>query len=398
MRNRTLLLLTVMLFMALNTFSQWKYQDTVNNTINLNSIKMLSTNTGNVGWAAGDEGTILTYDGTSWSQQLSGTKVAVKNVSFISSPLIGWAIADSNIVLQYFLNKWTRIAKIGTSNILQSISLVDINHGWVVGSFGTIYYFDGASWISQSSGTNSYLTSVCFTDTNNGWAVGLGGTILYYNGTNWTSQTNSESLSLYSVYFTDSLHGWAVGDNGEILKYNGIKWQKEISGVNYWLRSVYFTDTMHGWAVGEKGTILKYDGIKWAVQKSPCYNMLLSVNFTDSLHGWIAGEDGRILNTDNGGVEGIDELGIRNFELGINVIPNPVKEITAISYHLPANMNVKISVYDITGREIESLVNEYQSKGDHKIIYNTSSLPDGIYLCRISNGENVLTKKMIKVN
>jgi photosystem II stability/assembly factor-like uncharacterized protein len=394
MRKRVLLILTGILFIVYNSYPQWKFQDTTYNTLNLNSVKVL---TSKIGWVAGDNGTILSYNGTIWSKQYSGTKAKIKNLCFIS-PVLGWAMADSNIVLQYYSGNWTRLTKLQSINNLQSLSFVDINHGWAVGILGTIFKYNGDKWVSQSSGTNISLTSVFFTDTLNGWAVGEKGTILKYNGIKWLKQTNSDTLNLYSVYFTDTKHGWAVGDNGIILRYNGVSWQKESSGINYWLRAVCFSDTLHGWAAGEKGVILKFDGKTWAIQKSPTSNMLLSISSIDSLHGWIAGENGRILYTENGGLEGIQQLTMSNEQLTMNIFPNPVIESLVISYRLPDNLPVTLKIFDNLGREIETLINENQVKGEHKLNYYTLHLPDGIYLCRLSRGNNILTKKILKLH
>ena len=61
----------------------------------------------------------------------------------------------------------------------------------------------------------------------------------------------------------------------------------------------------------------------------------------------------------------VNELRIENGELRIKINPNPVSQSTVISYQIPENSVVSIKVFDITGREIETLINEDKTKGDY---------------------------------
>jgi hypothetical protein len=87
-----------------------------------------------------------------------------------------------------------------------------------------------------------------------------------------------------------------------------------------------------------------------------------------------------------------------NFALNQNY-PNPFNPSTTISYEIPKSGSVQLKVYDVLGREIETLVNEEQSAGMHSIIFNSKQankeLSSGIYLYRLKFGSNVLNKKMI---
>jgi len=64
---------------------------------------------------------------------------------------------------------------------LYSVYFIDLNKGWIVGSYGTIITTTngGINWTSQESRTGYDLNSVYFTDSNTGWAVGRSGTILH---------------------------------------------------------------------------------------------------------------------------------------------------------------------------------------------------------------------------
>jgi len=84
-----------------------------------------------------------------------------------------------------------------------------------------------------------------------------------------------------------------------------------------------------------------------------------------------------------------------SFELLQNY-PNPFNPTTKISYKLAAPGNVLLKVYDTLGREIETLVNQYQSAGQHSVVFNASSaLASGTYIYKLNAGNYTQTKKMM---
>ncbi|MCK4813474.1 MAG: T9SS type A sorting domain-containing protein, partial [Candidatus Marinimicrobia bacterium] len=75
--------------------------------------------------------------------------------------------------------------------------------------------------------------------------------------------------------------------------------------------------------------------------------------------------------------------------------PNPFNPKTAISYLLTADSNVELSIYDITGRKITTLVNDYQGAGHYTLQFNASHLASGVYMYKINAGRHSETKKMV---
>jgi hypothetical protein len=63
--------------------------------------------------------------------------------------------------------------------------------------------------------------------------------------------------------------------------------------------------------------------------------------------------------------------------------PNPFNPTTAISYDLSANSFVTLKVYDVLGREVETLVNQQQPAGIYKVIFDATKLSSGVYFYRI---------------
>jgi plastocyanin len=74
--------------------------------------------------------------------------------------------------------------------------------------------------------------------------------------------------------------------------------------------------------------------------------------------------------------------------------PNPFNPSTKIRYDLPQNSHVSVTVFNILGVEIATLINGEESAGQHEINFNAENLPSGIYLYRIQAGTYVQTKKM----
>lgn len=72
--------------------------------------------------------------------------------------------------------------------------------------------------------------------------------------------------------------------------------------------------------------------------------------------------------------------------------PNPFNPTTTISYQLPTSGLAILKVYDILGKEIDILVNEFQQAGKYKIEYNASNLGSGIYFYRLQFNNSVETK------
>ena len=77
--------------------------------------------------------------------------------------------------------------------------------------------------------------------------------------------------------------------------------------------------------------------------------------------------------------------------------PNPFNPKTVIGYRLSVTGKVKITVYDVLGKEVASLVNEEQKAGEHKIEFNAGNygLSSGVYFYKLQTDEYVNVKKMI---
>jgi len=75
--------------------------------------------------------------------------------------------------------------------------------------------------------------------------------------------------------------------------------------------------------------------------------------------------------------------------------PNPFNPVTTIIYSVPAAGGVELKVFDITGREISTLINSRQSAGSYTVAWDGSANPSGIYFYRLTVGAQSFTNRMV---
>ena len=85
---------------------------------------------------------------------------------------------------------------------------------------------------------------------------------------------------------------------------------------------------------------------------------------------------------------------VDNFYLAQN-FPNPFNPSTKINFGLKSSGNVEVSVYNILGNKVATLVNGFKSAGNHSVSFNASNLSSGIYFYKIVTNGFVQTRKMI---
>ena len=84
---------------------------------------------------------------------------------------------------------------------------------------------------------------------------------------------------------------------------------------------------------------------------------------------------------------------VDKFELSQNY-PNPFNPNTSIKFSIPAAGNVKLTVYNLLGQEVRTLVNGFTTAGSHAINFNAENLSSGIYLYKIEANDFIQTRKM----
>ena len=143
----------------------------------------------------------------------------------------------------------------------------------------------------------------------------------------------------------------------------------------------------------------------------------ISTNYGDSWKSINEGLENKVVNsfamdetfvyvgTNSGGVykrkisemiEDLESVFPTNFKLEQNY-PNPFNTSTLITYSIPQPSNVTITVYDILGNKISTLVNEYKTAGNYDVEFDAITLTSGVYLYQLQANGFVQMKKLILI-
>jgi hypothetical protein len=77
--------------------------------------------------------------------------------------------------------------------------------------------------------------------------------------------------------------------------------------------------------------------------------------------------------------------------------PNPFNPVTQIQYSLPSAVDVKLTVFNALGQQVDLLVNERKSAGRHTASFDASTLPSGVYFYKLQTGTFTQTKSMMLI-
>ena len=77
--------------------------------------------------------------------------------------------------------------------------------------------------------------------------------------------------------------------------------------------------------------------------------------------------------------------------------PNPFNPGTKIRFELPVSSNVKLVIYDVLGKEVETLIDGELSAGTYEPKWNAEKLSGGVYFYKLEAGGFVSTKKMVLI-
>jgi len=96
-------------------------------------------------------------------------------------------------------------------------------------------------------------------------------------------------------------------------------------------------------------------------------------------------------------IENHNQKPAKTFRLYQN-FPNPFNPSTLICYYMPYSDVVKLTLYDINGREVETIVNKRIKAGQHTVQFGGEKLATGLYFYKIQTSTFSDTKKLLKIN
>ena len=260
-------------------------------------------------FAAGENGTILHYNGTNWSEQSSGTTNALFGI---------WGSSDSDVfavgynddsysdgtILHYNGTSWSEQSGSELDYIpLKAVWGSSANNVFAVGNYGMILHYNGTSWSEPSAGPWQDFNCVWGISGSDVFAAGYGAVIVHYDGTSWSEQSSGTSNRLTGTWVSSASDAFAVGyddlaDKGLVLHYNGLSWlTQSTSNLDYMsLNGVWGNSVNDVFVVGQSGVIQHYNGTNWSMQNSGVWQSLYSVWGHSDSDVFAVGQSGLVLH------------------------------------------------------------------------------------------------------
>jgi len=88
-------------------------------------------------------------------------------------------------------------------------------------------------------------------------------------------------------------------------------------------------------------------------------------------------------------------ISLNNNKLLCESFPNPFSEKTRISFSIPEDGNVELSVVDKNGLLIKKLIDKHMKKGDYQVLWDATNFPTGLYFCNLRHNNKVKSCKMV---
>jgi photosystem II stability/assembly factor-like uncharacterized protein len=236
-------------------------------------------------------------------------------------------------------------------------------------------------------------------------------------GLSWNVLSNPSYAGIFSMSFVNDLTGWALFSGGGgytdwSKSYSKTYFSKTTDGglswvpkkyVDFMVASLCFVDSLHGYACGSGGVIYRTadGGEHWDSLKTDRGKDLFVIKFADLSVGYAIGANGTVLKTTTGGVLSVADRSLdipSQFTLAQNY-PNPFNPGTTIGFRVwgLGSSVVKLSVYDILGREVAALVNEPKVPGEYTVRFDGTRFASGVYYYRLTAGGHVATEKMLLI-
>ncbi|MFZ5515139.1 MAG: two-component regulator propeller domain-containing protein [Candidatus Zhuqueibacterota bacterium] len=293
-----------------------------------------------------------------------------------------------------------------------TVTLDSQGRKWIGTKTGGVAVFDNLNWVIYNE-TNSLLpdndVNCIFIDKTGIKWIGTYNGLAVLNNSTWTIyQTKNSGLpvnTVSSIAIDGAGAKWFGTLGGGLVKYNGSHWQvfnssnSELPDDDIWKIA---TDVQGNVWIGTLSAgLAKFDGKNWEVF-NPDNSNFPSNNVWDILidakgNKWVATSLGLAflgdMETPAPENETIDFLLLQNF-------PNPFNSSTILTFHLPVETKVKISIYNVLGAQIQVLTNSVYGPGAHQVIWDGKDnagdfVPSGTYICRLKTRGASITKKML---
>ena len=300
---------------------------------------------------------------------------------------------------------WTKT--FGGNDVDNGISVQQTaDSGYIItGSTRSFGAGEGDVWFIKTNASGDTLWTKTFGGSAADWGMSVqqtadggyiisGGTESFGAGDVWLIKTDESGDTTWTKTFggSDVDGGYSVqqtSDGGYIIA--GYTGSFGAGGQDVWLiRTNALGDTL--WTKTFGGSDIDY---AYSVQQTTDAGYIIT-GVTESFGA--GGYDVWLIKTgpEPGIAEHYDQSNISgNFVLNQNC-PNPFNTLTNISYSISRSDFVTLTVYDVLGREVKTLVNEFKKAGTHYVTFDATELSSGVYYYDLNTGDNIAeTKNML---
>jgi len=340
----------------------WTVYDTLNSGLPTEDISCITIDNSDTKWIGTYGGGLVKYDDENWIiYDITNSGIPSNNVSSI-------CIDDSG-------NKWIGT---GTGGLYDMGGLYDNGNG--------LAKFNDTDWIvynsSNSELPSNNITCIEIDDSGTKYIGTIEGLVEITDGY-WEVYTSTSGTSSLP---TDVISCMAIDIDRNI--WVGTRYWFYENGDEYGKGIVQLIRDTFGWG-------FVYDEGNSELPNNDIYCIEIDK------HGniWIGTREG-LAKFNGDGVSSVEddltstEIIPHSFKLNNNY-PNPFNPTTTIGYQLPAVSDVELSIYNLTGQKVATLVSERQNAGYHKVEWDASGFASGLYYYRLEAGEFLDVKKMI---
>ncbi|HMS33569.1 MAG TPA: YCF48-related protein [Ignavibacteria bacterium] len=420
------IILTFLILTELHSQTYWLRQQSPTSQ-NLKNVFFINSSTG---WISGDSGFIArTNDsGNNWTIQNTNVINDIQALFFINERL-GWAVTweifpDSTSFLGTRILKttnggdeWITYMYPEENRFIKSIYFLDSANGFFAGAPLSILYTTDAGMRWNFADTDTSLIigfpveNIKFVDSQTGYACGgfrdIAGSmwVSTNGGYNWrASVVGPEPLN--DLYIFNNSNAIASGGDFEygsstVRTTNlGNNWLYDTLGTFGVASGIDFRTAYEGWitlGIAQKFAYTKDTGRSWTNIFTPDSMPVFDVDFTDSIQGWAVGYSGCILKY-NPSLVSINSNYETHFPESFILYqnyPNPFNPATVINYVLRTDEFVTLKIFDIAGKEILTLINDYQKSGKYSFRFSGENYPSGVYYYKLSSGSFSQVRKMV---
>jgi photosystem II stability/assembly factor-like uncharacterized protein len=174
--------------------------------------------------------------------------------------------------------------------------------------------------------------------------------------------------------------------------------ETDLLAENKSLSAIYGIDNYLFAGLSDNKVYLSSDnGIRWKDISSNRDNISSVSGFGNSGSNLLVAKDGCLWSVDIDEYTGITMPAVPapSEYLLLQNYPNPFNPSTRITYNIPQTEFVTLTVYDILGRKVGTLVNEIKEKGEYTVNFNAENLSSGTYIYRLKTGNFSSAKKLI---